>query len=209
MHLMRVRIKLCGMKRLEDINAAVSLGIDAIGVIFYHKSPRCVTIKEAKRLLENIPAFVNVVAVVVNPEVVYLKEIITELPIQYIQFHGDETPLFCEQFSLPYIKAISATGSQVIINAMNEHKHAAAFLLDTPSMVGRGGMGVPFDWKVIPDALKKPFILAGGLNAENVKNAITSCSPYAVDVCTGIEASFGVKDHAKMKRLVEQVRGNS
>ena len=193
---------MCGMTRATDIEHAISLGVDAIGFIFYRKSKRYLSVDQAKLLLKGLPAFVDAVGVFVNPDVSFVQQVLSELPIQWLQFHGDETPTFCEQFGRPYIKAVSAASTAVITQAVADYQHAAAILLDTPSINARGGSGVPFDWQIIPHQLVKPIILAGGLDASNVSAAIATCTPYAVDVCSGIEASAGLKDHEKMTRFV-------
>ena len=203
----RVRIKMCGMTRATDIEYATALGVDAIGLIFYQKSPRYVNIECAKGLLQRMPAFVDAVAVVVNPEAAFVWQVVAELPIQYLQFHGDETPAFCEQFGLPYIKAVPATSRETIIQAVNDYQQASALLLDTPSTVSRGGLGVSFDWKRVPSNIGKPLILAGGLSSLNVREAMSACSPYAVDVSSGIESSPGIKEYDKMSQFVRVVRG--
>ena len=194
------------MTRAVDIEHAIFLGVDAIGLIFYPKSARYLTVDQAKPLLKGLPAFVDAVAVFVNPELSFVQQVIAELPIQYIQFHGDETPAFCEQFGRPYIKSVSAISAVAITQAVLHYEHAAAILLDTPSTTTRGGSGMPFDWHVIPRGLTKSIILAGGLDATNVGTAITTCTPYAVDVCSGVEVSAGVKDHDKMSQFVMGVK---
>lgn len=197
----RLRIKMCGMTRKSDITQAVALGVDAIGLIMYENSLRHVSIEQAKLLLQELPAFVDAVAVFVNPEIAFVKQVMSELPIQFLQFHGEESPEFCEKFDRPYIKAIPAISAETIIKTAEQHASAAALLLDTPSP-NRGGTGLVFDWQIIPRQLPKPVILAGGLDANNVVSAITACSPYAVDVCSGIEASAGIKNHDKMNSFV-------
>ena len=137
----RVRIKMCGMTRAEDIKVAASLGVDAIGLIFYPPSPRNVTIANAKVLLQIIPAFVDVVAVFVDPLQNLVQQVLDELPVQYLQFHGDESASFCQQFNRPYIKAMHATTTAAIENTISTHPHAAAILLDSPSATARGGSG--------------------------------------------------------------------
>ena len=203
----RTRLKMCGMTRIEDINHAISLGVDAIGLIFYQGSSRYVSIERAKKLLHKIPAFVDVVAVFVQPEESFVRQILIDLPIQWLQFHGDESPMFCEQFARPYIKAISAISDDVISRAAEQYNSATALLLDTPSTTSRGGCGKAFDWTIIPDNLKMPIILAGGLDALNVQSAVLSCAPYGVDVCSGIESSAGIKDLEKMRQFVEALWG--
>ena len=205
MNYLRTRIKMCGMTRIEDIAAAAALGVDAIGLILYEKSPRYVSVEKARHLLQNIPPFISVVVVVVNPDVAWLSQTISELPIQYVQFHGDESPTFCGQFGLPFIKAIPAISGEIISNAMKEYSQASAILVDTPSTTIRGGTGVSFDWGMIPTQVNKPLILSGGLDVANVQKSIKQVSPYAVDVCSGIEASSGIKDRDKMTQFVKEI----
>ncbi len=203
----RVRIKMCGMTRKEDIAYAAFLGVDAIGLIFSTQSPRVITISQAKIILSNLPPFLDVVAVLVNPSPVLVDEIINELPIGFLQFHGEESAEFCNQFSKPYIKAMQVNPEAAIYEYAEAYQHASAILLDTPSATSHGGTGNTFDWKLIPSNLAKPLILAGGLKTANVKMAVDKGSPYAVDVCSGIEASPGIKDHEKMKQFVDALWG--
>jgi phosphoribosylanthranilate isomerase len=199
---------MCGMTREQDIAHAVDLGVDAIGLIFYPKSSRAVSIKQAEHLLRNIPLFVDVVAVVVNPTVHEVAEILKELPVQWLQFHGDETQAFCAQFQKAYIKAIAAQSKTQLESFISTFNEAPALLIDTPSDTMRGGSGQVFDWDIIPAMHKKPLILAGGLQVENVASAIAQVQPDAVDVCSGIEEAPGLKDHRKMSAFVEALRGS-
>ncbi len=201
-----VRIKMCGMTHRQDIQQAIDLGVNALGVIFYEKSVRYQSMMQAKALLDGLPPFVDVVAVLVNPEPLFVHQLIQDLPIQCLQFHGDESPQFCDQFGFPYVKALPATSTEEIMLFEKKYSNAQALLLDTPSS-HRGGSGLTFDWQMIPKMLTKPLILAGGLHVKNVREAISTCAPYAVDVCSGIEASDGIKDHDKMKQFVESVWG--
>ncbi|AMQ27603.1 TPA: phosphoribosylanthranilate isomerase [Legionella pneumophila] len=203
----RIRIKMCGMTRSEDIQCAIDLGVDAIGLIFYPKSARNVSLEKARIIVNNIPPFVDIVAVLVNPEQSFVQLIINEIPVQLLQFHGEESSEFCRQFNKPFIKAIHPKTAIQIQSAVDEFFDASAILLDTPSDKERGGTGLTFDWKIIPENLSKPYILAGGLNESNILEAITMCHPYAVDVCSGIEASPGVKDHLKMSRFIKAIWG--
>ena len=198
---------MCGMTRTEDVAHAISLGVDAFGLIFYPKSPRYVTIDKARELLKNLPPFVDAVAVLVNPDRTFVQQIIDELPIQLLQFHGDESPAFCQQFDKPFIKAIHPYTGEQIQQVMSEFSNAQALLLDTPSDSIRGGSGLSFDWKIIPRDLPKPYILAGGINESNILDAIKVSNPYAVDVCSGIESSPGVKDHLKMDQFIKALWG--
>lgn len=203
----RTRIKMCGMTQVGDIKRAIELGVDAIGLIFYAKSARAISIEQAVVLVQAMTAFVDVVAVLVNPDKAWVRELISEIPIQYLQFHGDESADFCEQFAMPYIKAVAATSTEAIIKATTQFRYASAVLLDTPAGATHGGSGVAFDWHIIPKSLAAPIILAGGLNAANVKHAVIQCTPYAVDVCSGIERSAGIKDHGKMQDFVNAIGG--
>ncbi|KTC90020.1 phosphoribosylanthranilate isomerase [Fluoribacter dumoffii] len=205
MSLARVRVKMCGMTRGEDIAHAINLGVDAIGLVFYPKSSRCVSLAHAKILLNDLPPFVSSVAVLVNPDQEMVYKIIEELPIHLLQFHGDEPVEFCQQFNKPFIKAIPSNSEEHIQHAAQEFETAHALLLDTPSETARGGTGCVFDWNIIPKKVGKPYILAGGLNEANVLEAIKSCTPYAVDLCSGIELSPGIKDHGKMSRFMQKI----
>ena len=204
----RVRLKMCGMTEVRDIAHAVRLGVDAIGLIFYEKSARFVSLQKAKALLRDVPAFVDVVAVFVNANASAIYRVLQELPITYVQFHGDETPDFCESFGVPYIKAIPAVSAAAIQKADLDYQTARALVLDTPSQVLRGGTGEAFDWQVIPTSLSRLLIVAGGLDASNVRQALAACRPYAIDVCSGIEASAGRKDFDKMNALVQALWGH-
>lgn len=195
------------MTRESDIAAAVSLGVDAVGFIFYPASPRAVTLEQAKSLLTAIPPFVAAVAVLVNPDAALVQQILRELPIHYLQFHGAETPEFCQQFAHPYIKAVPASSPESINQAMQQYTQAKALLVDTPSLQ-HGGSGQSFNWETVPKHRDKPLILAGGLHAGNIKAAIASCHPYAVDVCSGVEAAPGIKDLEKMKAFITSLGDN-
>lgn len=197
---------MCGMTREQDVLHAASLGADAIGLIFYSKSARCVSIQQAKQLLQKLPPFVNVVAVFVNPLAVSVDEVINELPIDYLQFHGEETPEFCEQFNKPFIKAVQVTSKSIIQQHDVAYSNASAILLDSPAVNEYGGTGKVFDWQLIPEKLTKPIILAGGLNHLTINFALKEYSPYAVDLCSGIELSPGIKDHDKMSLFVNSLR---
>lgn len=201
----RIRIKMCGITREEDIAHAAALGVDAVGLVFAPKSPRFVSITQAKKLLKKLPLFVDVVAVLDNPSTLLVDEIISELPIVWLQFHGDESAEFCGQFKKPFIKAMRVDTAAAIYRYCEDYQQASAILLDTPSERARGGTGQTFDWGLIPNNLTKPFILAGGLNAANVSLAVHRCSPYGVDVSSGIETSLGIKDHDKMTQFVKAV----
>lgn len=198
---------MCGMTRADDVDHAVSLGVDAIGFIFYPKSTRHITVEKARTLLKHVTPFIDAVAVLVNPEKDYVRQILDELPIQVLQFHGDETPEFCQQFNKPFIKALHPINPEQMKRTFQQFHDAGAMLLDTPSDTERGGTGLTFNWNIIPRDLVKPYVLAGGLNEFNIRDAVKACNPYAVDVCSGIETVPGIKDHLKMSRFVKALWG--
>jgi len=202
----RTRIKFCGMTRKEDLDYAISLGVDAIGFILFNKSHRYVTVPKVKQLINDIPPFVDLVAVVVNPSQGEIQNILDELPIQYLQFHGNESLDFCEQFNFPFIKSIPASTRERVEHSLKQYPSSTAILLDTPSTHFHGGTGKTFNWSIIPQHLEHSFILAGGLDENNIVNALELIQPFAVDVCSGIELSHGLKDKTKMSTFVNTVR---
>lgn len=202
----RIRVKMCGMTKPEDIAYAAALGVDAVGLIFASESSRCVSLMQAKKLLERLPIFVEAVAVLVNPSTLLVDEILSELPIARLQFHGEESPEFCRQFKRPYIKAMQVTTAASIYEAATKYADATAILLDSPSETNHGGTGKTFDWGLIPNNLSIPFILAGGLDSNNIKAAVKKTNPNAVDVCSGIELSPGIKDKNLMKQFTEALK---
>ncbi len=205
---MRVRVKICGITRLEDALCAVEQGADAIGLVFYDQSPRNVSINQAIEIANHIPAFVSVVGLFVNAEPSFINEVITNAKIDLLQFHGDETPEECASYSLPFIKAIRVKSDTNLVQYAKEYSAAKGLLLDTYAEGVAGGTGHVFDWNLIPKQLAKPIILAGGLKADNVAQAIQQVMPYAVDVSGGVEASKGIKDAAKIAAFMRQVYSN-
>ncbi|MDI1299972.1 phosphoribosylanthranilate isomerase [Methylotenera sp.] len=205
---MRVRVKICGITRVEDALSAVEQGADAIGLVFYDKSPRNVGINQAIEIAHHIPAFVSVVGLFVNAEPSFINEVIAEANIDLLQFHGDESPEECASYSLPFIKAIRVKSDTNLVQYAKEYSAAKALLLDAYTEGAFGGTGHVFDWNLIPKQLAKPIILAGGLKPDNVAQAIRQVMPYAVDVSGGVEASKGVKDAAKITAFMRQVYSN-
>ncbi|WP_165475039.1 phosphoribosylanthranilate isomerase [Legionella yabuuchiae] len=199
-----VRVKMCGMTLRQDIEVAASFGVDAVGLIFYSESPRSITVTQAQQLTNKLPPFMSIVAVFVNPKPQLVHEVLEAIPVHVLQFHGDESSDFCRQFSRPYVKAVSADSVESIVKATKNHPYASGILLDTPS-IKRGGSGQSFDWELIPHHLSLPMILAGGLNARNVADAVSGRTVYAVDVCSGVEASPGIKDHNKMRQFMQTI----
>ena len=202
---MRTRVKICGITRLEDAINAVEAGADALGFVFYAPSPRAVTIAQVAPILEQLPPFVSKVALFVNASADEVFNTIQQLSIDCLQFHGDESATFCAQFNLPYYKAIRVQPSTNLIQCEVEFASARAFLLDTYSDKLVGGTGQVFNWDLIPADMRKPIILAGGLDETNVAQAIAQVKPYAVDVSGGVELSKGIKSKDKMRALMQQV----
>jgi len=200
-----VRVKICGLTRNEDIQAAVSSGADALGFVLYAPSPRAVSPEQAAQLIKSAPAFVTTVALFVNESAAEIKRIISICPFDLLQFHGDESPEFCRQFNRPYMKAIRVRSADDIHRAVQQYPDTKALLLDAYVENLPGGTGQAFDWRLIPQ-LTIPWVLAGGLNANNVADAIDQVQPFAVDVSGGVEASKGIKDAQKIKEFIHEVR---
>lgn len=202
---MRVRVKICGITRVEDALNAVEHGADAIGLVFYEPSPRNVKIPQAIEIANKTPAFVSVVGLFVNAEPDFVREVISQVKLDLLQFHGDETPQECASYGLPFIKAIRVKSDTNLVQCAKDFSASKALLLDTFTDGVAGGTGHVFDWNLIPATLDKPVILAGGLNAQNVAQAINQVKPYAVDVSGGVEISKGIKDAAKISAFMQQV----
>ena len=202
---MRVRVKICGITRVEDALTAVAQGADAIGLVFYAPSPRAISIEQAAAIVQQIPAFVSVVGLFVNAEERYVKEVTSRVALDLLQFHGDETPEQCASFGLPFIKAVRVKSDTNLVQCAKDYSASRALLLDTYTEGVAGGTGHVFDWGLIPPDLAKPVVLAGGLTAANVAAAITQVKPYAVDVSGGVEAAKGIKDAAKIAAFMQQV----
>lgn len=201
-----VRSKICGITRIEDALAAVEAGADAIGFVFYAKSPRAVTVQQARAIIQALPPFVTTVGLFVNASRCELGEILDAVPLDLLQFHGDEAVEDCEGWHRPYIKALRVKAGDDIAAAVDAYSSASGVLLDTYVEGVPGGTGEAFDWSLIPQGLSKPLILAGGLTPENVADAVARVKPYAVDVSGGVEASKGIKDHAKIHAFINAVR---
>jgi phosphoribosylanthranilate isomerase len=201
---MRTRVKVCGITRRQDAEIAIEMGADAIGLVFYEPSPRAVTIAQSKSIIEQLPPFVSVVALFVNAEASFVEQCIEQLPINLLQFHGDESAEFCHQFSLPYYKAIRMRDNVDLRAVCAEYATANALLVDSFQEGVPGGTGKTFDWSLV-QSIPKPIILAGGLTAENVKTAIAQVKPYAVDVSGGVEEQKGIKDPKKIHAFMQEV----
>jgi phosphoribosylanthranilate isomerase len=203
---MATAVKICGITRVEDALAAAHAGAHAIGLIFYSGSPRQVPHDVARRVVEALPPFVTPVALFVDANSIDVERVIGEVKPQLLQFHGDEAPEFCERFGLPYIKAVKVRRGVDLIQYARRYTTAKGLLLDTFVDGSHGGTGATFDWALIPDQFPLPLILAGGLHPGNVADAVRRVRPCAVDVSSGVEASKGIKDAAKMAAFIRGVR---
>ncbi len=201
----RTRIKICGITNHEDAANAVACGADALGFNFFKESKRYISPGKAAEICEQVPAFVATVGLFVNEPLADVNRIIESLRLDLVQFHGDETPDYCDSVGHPYMKALRATTREQIEVEAQSFEAAQAILVDTATDGQFGGTGKTFDWSMLPD-LGKPVVLAGGLDATNVGAAIAVTHPYAVDVSSGVELRRGVKNLAKMKEFVEAVQ---
>lgn len=200
-----IKIKICGITTLEDALVAAEAGADALGFNFYKKSPRCIEPDRAAEIIEQLPPFIVPVGIFVNEREDKIREIKARTCIQAVQFHGDESPEFCQRFGGRVIKAFQVRDKETLKTMA--HYRVGAFLLDSYKDDVRGGTGVTFDWHLA--VVAKTFgkvILAGGLNPENVAEAVKLVQPYGVDVAGGVERDKGIKDHAKIKKFITEVR---
>jgi len=202
---MRTRIKICGIKHRDDALKAVEFGADAIGLIFVEKSPRYISLTEGRFIAESMPPFVTVVGLFMNAAAEEIREALKVVPINLLQFHGDETAQFCDQFEMPYIKVLRMRENVNVVAYAQDYPNAAGILLDTYHEKG-GGSGETFDWSLIPDDMPLPLILAGGLNPDNVASAVETVKPYAVDVSSGVESEPAIKDHQKIEQFIKEVQ---
>ncbi|WJF91731.1 phosphoribosylanthranilate isomerase [Paraburkholderia bonniea] len=212
--LRRTRIKLCGLSKPADVACAAELGADAIGLVFYPPSPRALSVAQALELVREVPPFIALVGLFVNAAPAWIREVTAAIPLNVLQFHGDETPEQCaslaHQAGLPWLRALRVAAdtrqADLLESALN-YSAASGLLFDT-HVEGYGGGGKVFDWSLIPAELAPRAVLSGGLNAQNVSEAIHRVRPYAVDVSSGIElaGAKGVKDHARMAAFVRAVR---
>lgn len=205
---MAVRVKICGITRKEDLHAACNAGADALGFVFYAKSPRNLDIAQAATLIRALPPFVQSVGLFVDAEPGFVRKVLDASPLDLLQFHGDETPEYCNQFNRPYLKAVRVREGVDLLKYASEFVDARALLLDAYVPGVPGGTGERFDWTLIPPGLPKPIVLSGGLSPENVAEAVRTVRPWAVDVSSGVEAAPGIKDAAKVTAFIEQANSN-
>ena len=199
---MRTKIKICGITNLRNASEAARLGVDALGFVFFNKSPRYIEPRKAREIIDLLPSFVSRVGLFVNAPKEEVLLAINESRVNMLQFHGDEDEMFCNQFNLPYIKAISFKDGINLLEYCQLFASSSGILIDTYSQKMRGGTGKTFNWGLIPKQLPLPLIIAGGLNSKNVSLLINSINPYGVDVSGGVESDKGIKDHNMMKNFV-------
>jgi len=196
------KIKICGITNLKNALEAVEVGVDALGFVFFSESPRYINPKKARAIINLLPSFVLRVGLFVNAPKEEVLSVISESRVNLLQFHGDEDEKFCNQFNLPYIKAISLKDGINLLEYCQLFVSSSAILIDTYSHEMRGGTGKIFNWDLIPKNLPLPLIIAGGLDSKNVSSLINSVNPYGVDVSGGVEIDKGIKDLSMMKNFV-------
>ena len=201
---LRTRIKVCGLTREADLDAAVALGVDAIGFVLWARSPRAVSIERAAELARRLPPFVTPVCLFVNAAPEHIAQAVAALPNALLQFHGDESPADCLAARRPYLRAARMAPGFALLDFALAHSSAAGILLDT-HVEGYGGSGKAFDWSLVPHAVPLPVVLSGGLNPANVTDGVMRVRPSAVDVSSGVESAKGVKDVALMRAFVAAV----
>ena len=203
---MTTAVKICGVTRVEDALAAAHHGAHAIGLVFYKPSPRYVDPDTAARIVRALPPFVTPVGLFVDAPESEVREIAQRARIQLIQFHGSETPALCACIGLPYMKAVRVRPGVDLLQYARDFESAQALLLDAYQEGLHGGTGATFDWALIPPSLPLPIVLSGGLDPDNVRDAVRTVRPWAVDVSSGVEASKGIKDEAKIAAFIQGVR---
>jgi phosphoribosylanthranilate isomerase len=202
---MRTRVKVCGITRPADARAAAEAGADAIGLVFYPPSPRYLSAERALEIRDALPPFVQAVALFVNPDAPQVAQVIGRVKPALLQFHGEETPQFCAQFGVPYVKACRMRPGVDTLEYLRPFSAAAAWLFDS-YVAEYGGVGERFDWSLVPAKPERPVILSGGLARDNVGEAIRRLRPWGVDVSSGVESAKGIKDAAKVAAFIAEVR---
>lgn len=203
---MAVRVKICGITRLQDLHAACSAGADAVGFVFYEKSPRHVTAAAAAEQVRALPPFVQSVGLFVNADPAFVEQVLQTVPLDLLQFHGDETPADCMRFGRPYIKAVRVNGDTDLLKCAADFDTARGLLFDAFVPGVPGGTGERFDWSLIPPELSRPVILSGGLTPDNVAEAVRRVRPWAVDVSSGVEISKGIKDARRIAQFIAKAK---
>ncbi len=202
---MRTRVKICGITRTEDAAVVVDSGADALGLVFFPRSPRCVSTATARAIAMSVAPFVTVTGLFVNASEDAIRAVLAQVPLGLLQFHGQETNPDCKRFGLPFIKSIAMQPGTDVVATMDQYPDAAGFLLDAWQPATHGGGGETFDWDRVPTGIPAPLILAGGLTPENVAAAIRATRPYAVDVSSGVEQARGIKSAGKIAAFMKGV----
>jgi phosphoribosylanthranilate isomerase len=203
---MSTAVKICGITRIEDALAAARCGAHAIGLVFFRPSPRYVAPDRARDIIRALPPFVTPVGLFVDAPAQEVRAVLAQAPVSLLQFHGAESPAFCRQFRLPYMKGVRVKAGVDLLQYALDYHDAKALLLDAFVDAARGGTGTTFDWSLVPGTLRLPIVLSGGLTADNVAEAIRAVHPWAVDVSSGVEAEKGIKDAAKIAAFMSGVR---
>ncbi len=206
---MRTRVKICGFTRVEDAVYAAECGVDAIGVVFYPPSPRNICIEKACEIVSALPAFVTVVALFVDARAEQIDDVLRKVPIDCLQFHGNERAENCRIYGKPYMKAVRMRAGVHLSEIETQYHDAAALLLDAWHPGVQGGTGCRFDWDMIPGKRELPLVLAGGLTVENASQAVAQVKPYGLDVSSGVEISKGIKDKRKMAEFISRTNAAS
>lgn len=200
------QVKICGLTRVQDAVASCASGVDAIGLVFYPPSSRNISIDLAAEITRALPPFVNVTGLFLNEEKDVIDQVLKQVPLSLLQFHGTESPAFCQSFGRPYIKSVAMKSIGDVQSYAAGYTGARGFLLDSNASGGAGGSGESFDWSRVPTDFPAPLVLAGGLDCENITEAVTTVRPTAVDVSSGVECGKGIKDHGLMKKFIQYVR---
>ncbi len=202
---MRTRVKVCGLTQVDNARQVAQTGVDSIGLVFYSPSPRAVSIEQAVAICQVLPPFVSVTALFVDEAVEQVEQVLKQVPIDLLQVHGDESADYCRQFGKPYLKALRVRPGLDLMQQAQTYHDARGLLLDAYKAGVPGGTGETFDWQLIDPELPLPVVLAGGLTADNVADAITQVQPQAVDVSGGVESAKGIKDIESVKYFIEEV----
>jgi phosphoribosylanthranilate isomerase len=205
---MAVRVKICGITRPEDLQAACEAGADALGFVFYAKSPRHLQIDVAARLVARVPPFVQAVGLFVDADPAYVESVLSAVPLDLLQFHGDETAAECARYGRPWVKAVRVHADTNLLKCAADFDGARGLLLDAFVPGVPGGTGERFDWDLIPDSLPMPVVLSGGLTPENVAEAVQRVRPWAVDVSSGVEVAKGIKDAQKIAQFIARAKAS-
>jgi phosphoribosylanthranilate isomerase len=205
---MAVRVKICGITREQDLHAACDAGADALGFVFYEKSPRNVTAMAAAALVRELPPFVQSVGLFVNAAPAFIESVLKAVPLDLLQFHGDETAADCACHGRPYIKAVRVNRDTDLLKWAADFEDARGLLLDAYVPGVPGGTGERFDWSLIPQKMPKAVILSGGLTPDNVVEAVEQVRPWAVDVSSGVEMARGIKDAHKIAQFIAKAKAS-